>query len=99
MIRKNSKIWSVLANDCETPGEFIRSVMLLRNENSITLGKKMGTSSSYINMTTGNQCVPDYKACVNFAKALYIDPFLLGKVCMDYKIKQILEKDELQPNK
>ena len=95
MITKNSKIWSALADDCETPGQFIKAVMSIKGENSASLGKKLGTSAAYVLMTTSNKSVPNYEACVNFAKVLDIDPYLLGKVCMNYKIKQILEKDEL----
>lgn len=99
MISKNAKLWTYLANECETPGEFIRYVMNLRNENSITLGEKLGTTPSYISMVINNKSFPGIDACYKYAKALNIDPYLLARVASDYKMKKIIEENELRPYK
>ena len=94
MIPKNSKVWTTLANACETPGAFLKAVASLRGETHSSLSKKLGTSAAYVTMAFNNKPIPAEKACYNIAMILNIDPYLLNRVCSDYRMKKIIEKKE-----
>lgn len=92
--KKNSKVWQTLADSCETPGDFIRAVMMLRDETTVSLGEKLGTTSANISMSCVAGHEPGVKMCYNLAMALNIDPYLLNRKCQDYKMKQIIEQNQ-----
>ena len=53
-LRKNSKVWTALAEASETPKEFIKSVMRLRGESAATLAKKMNHTKEYVLVATNS---------------------------------------------
>ena len=91
-LRKNSKVWTALAEASETPKEFIKSVMRLRGESAATLAKKMNHTKEYVLVATNSTL--GIEACLNFATALDIDPYLLCRVLYEYKMKCLIEKRE-----
>ena len=94
MIQKNSVIWSQLEKACETPAQFIRAAMSLRHENVATLAKKLQTSKAYVGtLRSESYEPPSLAACYKIANALNLDPYILNKVCQDYKMKKYIEKE------
>lgn len=93
-LRKNSKVWQDLAVAAETPADFLRAVMNLRDENTVSLGKKLGTTPANISMALVENHEPSTKMCYSLAVALDIDPYLLNRVCQDYKMKKVIEQNQ-----
>ena len=94
MIQKNDKVWSQLAKACETPAQYIRAVMSLRHENTVTLASKLQTSKAYVRaLRSESYEPPSLAACYKIANALNLDPYILNKVCQDYKMKKYIEKE------
>lgn len=93
-LKKNSKIWQSLADSCESPADFIRAVMALRNETTVSLGEKLGTTAANIKMALVPKHEPGVRLCYDLAMVLGIDPYLLHKVCQDAKMKRIIEQNQ-----
>ena len=93
-IKRNAKIWAALAESCDTPGYFIKCVMALRNENAVSLSKKLNTTPAYVAMVAGDKCAVGFKACIRIANVLDIDPYLLARIWTDYSIRKLINKEK-----
>ena len=93
-LKKNSKIWQTLADSCESPTDFIRAVMALRNETPVSIGEKLGTTAANIQMALVPKHEPGVRLCYNLAMILDIDPYLLHRVCQDSRMKRIIEENQ-----
>ena len=90
----NPKVIRVLAEECESPGEFLFAVAAIRHISKTKFSQIMGTTEAYISMAFNDKCSFGTKACLKFAKALDIDPYLLASVASKYAIKKEIEKNE-----
>lgn len=91
MVDKSSKLWLELAKSYDTFGEFLKKALYLQNISYETLSNDLECSHQYIcNICNGSNI--SITMCYKISKILKIDPYILGKIWSDYKIKELLNK-------
>lgn len=76
-----------------SPGQFIKYYMWRNHIKYKQLADKMGTTAKYIRVMVHINTLSPI-TCYKVAKALNIDPYELGRITSDYKIRKIIEKEK-----
>ena len=93
-MKPSYKLVKALEEQYSSPGEFIKCIMHIEGMSMAELARRLGTTEPYVALTVMNRSVPSIKAVVKFADVLGIDPYLLNRICSDYKLKTYLEKNK-----
>lgn len=97
-LRTNSRVIRLLAEECESPGEFLSAVAGIKQISKTELGNILGASEGYVSMMLSDKFGSGsvslgIRACYKFAKALDIDPYLVASVASRYAMKKEIEKN------
>lgn len=78
-----------------SPAQYIRYYMWKRHLKTKQLAAKLGTTDKYVRvMIYWNAYPPSSTLCYKLAKALDVDPYEMGRVVSDYKIRKLIEADK-----
>lgn len=93
-LRKNSKVWELLVKDSDSPADFIKCAIRLRNLTGVEFADKMGITKQHYHVMMHHLKIGDgigASMCLRIALVLDIDPYLVGRVVIEFRIKKLLE--------
>ena len=93
-LRKNSKVWELLVKDSDSPADFIKCAIRLRNLTGSEFADKMGITKQHYSVMMHHLKIGDgigASMCLRIALVLDIDPYLVGRIVMEFKIRKLLE--------
>ena len=88
----NKKLIKSIADCCESPGEFITAIMALKGLNCEDVSKIKGCTPIYITQIKHNLVGMSAKICLELSEIFDIDPYILGRLNSDYKLRKLIEK-------